>query len=113
MVYYLALFARQGYRMNSLEVPAYDQEYRVLAYCSAHNIHGISPPVSSGTVKSISPDGMIFREAPLKDKPHWSLLIASFIISLLIAIVRPVADVCVFFAFFLPAGKLKAKKPQA
>lgn len=109
MIYYLVLFFTQGYRMNSLEIPAYDQEYRFLSYCSKHGLHGIIPKVRPQALTEISKEkDLIFRSARLEKKINPLLLLVSFVLCILIAVLRPLCDVIVFgLSLLAPRNKKK------
>lgn len=103
MIFYLALFAKQGYRMNSFEIPAYDQEYRFLDKCSKNGVHGMVPAITPNILeKIVGENDLIFKAAPPSEKPKAWLLLLSIPLCLLIALVRPIADLIVFIFVKLP-----------
>jgi hypothetical protein len=97
MVYYNALFFTHGYRSNPFEVPAYDQEFRFLDHCRQLSYHGLIPKLPQHPFGSIpKSSGLIFTHSPFKYKGSRLVLIGSFLVCLLIALIKPIADILVF-----------------
>jgi hypothetical protein len=97
MVYYNALFFTHGYRSNPFEIPAYDQEFRFLDYCSKLGFHGIIPKLPAHPFGPIPKEsGLIFTRSLFKYEGSRLILLGSFLVCLLIALVKPLADVIVF-----------------
>jgi hypothetical protein len=96
-VYYSALFVKYGYRNNSFEVSAYDQEFRFLDFCEKHFQHGIEPPINIIALKNISQDtSLVFRKYKFHYGENYFLLIASFLFCFLLALLKPLLDVLFF-----------------
>jgi|GEM_PF-5844359 len=92
-VYYIALFAKFGYRNNPLEEPAYDQKFRFLDFCEKHNQHGIEPEINVETFKNIYEEpSLVFRKYQFSYLGNYFSLAASFVFCLLLAFLKPVID---------------------
>lgn len=97
MVYYNALFYKYGYRQNPFEIPAYNQEYRFLDYCNKHHIAGILPQVIPHALDNIKQEKeLVFYKFPFRYKENKLVLAGAFVLCVLIALSRPVADFLVF-----------------
>jgi hypothetical protein len=108
-VYYIALYMQHGYRQSPLEIPAYDQEFRFLAFCEKHHQHGIHPAVDPAIFKNIAQEtSLVFGKIDFKYKAGLPRLAASAIACVFIALLKPVVDVFAFL-IFLPAY-FKSKK---
>jgi hypothetical protein len=93
MLYYIAVFARHGYRQNPFEIPAYDQEYRFLGYCEKKGLHGITPEVVPSAFSDIHKEAaLVFPHFNFKYSENYLLLAGSFIFCLVITPVKPVMD---------------------
>ena len=105
MVYYNALFLTHGYRSNPFEVPAYDQEFRFLGYCRKLGYHGVTPKLPEKPFGPIPKEsGLIFTRSPFKYKGRYIILAGSFLVCLLIALIKPVADILVWPLGFVITG---------
>jgi hypothetical protein len=107
LIYYIAVFAKQGYRTNPFEVPAYDQEFRFLNYCQKHGVHGIVPKVPHNAFINICDEHtLVFKEYKYRYEGPWLLLAGSFLFCLITAVLKPVVDLLVFII-----GSVTGKKP--
>jgi hypothetical protein len=94
MIYYNALFFKFGYRSNPFEIPAYDQEFRFLDYCKRHSLHGIIPKVHPEALRNISKEtSMVFYSHKFRYKENYFVLAGSFVVCLVIALMKPLLDV--------------------
>jgi hypothetical protein len=108
MVHYNALFLKYGYRQNPFEVPAYDQEYRFLAYCERIGLHGVTPPVRTGALARIgSENELVFREYAYRYAGNPLALAASFVFCLLVALLKPLADLLILLFLLPPSASRK------
>jgi hypothetical protein len=97
MIYYLAEFMRHGYRKNPFEIPAYNQEFRFLSYCSRLGIRGMVPRVEPGAFVNIAQEPeLVFRKCEFEYTGKWIELIGSFFVCVAISIMKPVADVAIY-----------------
>lgn len=105
MVYYIAHFLREGYRHNHFEIPAYNQEFRFLQACAKHKVPGIVPKVDPQKIRSILGEKeLIFSSFDYKYAGNFFFLAASFLISTVVTVTKPVADSLMFLLTF-PARK--------
>jgi hypothetical protein len=99
MVYYNAYYATHGYRSNPFEEPAYDQEFRFLEICSKHGIHGIvDSPAPPEILKIAKEQSLVFPAMKFRYAGNPFALAGSALLCLVIAVVRPIADVLVWSA---------------
>jgi hypothetical protein len=97
MVYYNAFYLTHGYRKNPFEVPAYEQEFRFLEFCEVHGIHGIKPKVDPKELRSLIHQWELVRhDYYFRYSGNGFALVASFFFCLLVALVKPLADLLVF-----------------
>jgi hypothetical protein len=93
IIYYLAFYFKYGYRNNPFEIPAYDQEYRFLGYCLQRKQHGIEPKVNPDALFPVKKDsGLIFLKSDIIYKENYGLLAGGFLLSLLLALAKPILD---------------------
>lgn len=97
MIYYISLFIKYGYRNNPFEIPAYDQEYRFLEFCTKNGIHGITPKVPSNAFENISREkSLVFPDIQFKYKENFLMLIGGFLFCAIVTVIKPVADTLLF-----------------
>lgn len=97
MVYYNALFFHHGYRSNPFEIPAYDQEFRFLAYCQKYGLHGIAPKATPDAFEALARESsLIFRNPEFRYEENVFSLTGSFLMCTFIAFIKPVVDLLVF-----------------
>lgn len=107
MVFYLADFFKNGYRDNVFEVPAFDQEYRFLAYCESKGLHGIQPPLPLHVLDSIDENtGLIAQRAKMPKIKGWWTVPSAIVLCLIITVSRPVLDLLLgTVRLFLPKDR--------
>lgn len=100
MVHYNAYFVTHGYRQNPFEVPAYDQEFRFLAICEKHGLHGISSTIYEAEMKNILKE-LIFTDVHFRYHGNPFAFAGSVILCLLITVARPLGDSIIFLTGLL------------
>lgn len=107
MVYYNALFLKSGYRLNPIEIPAYEQEFRFMQYCEKHGIREIVPKEMPPSLMDIKKEStLVFKSYSFNYKGSLIYLLAGIIFCLLVAFLKPVVDLLLFFIrFFVPASR--------
>jgi hypothetical protein len=112
MLYYIAVFIKQGYRQNDFEVPAYDQEFRFLQFCEKHNLHGITPPVNEASLAKLAKEPeLVFRKFNFKYSKDVVAMAGALFFCTAITVLKPVADVAAFLVRpFIPKPKLVPAK---
>jgi hypothetical protein len=115
MFYYIAYFLKYGYRSNPFEIPAYNQEYRFLDYCERHNIAGILPAVKPDAFVAINAEkSLVFPKYDFQYRDNWLYLLASFLICAIVTVLKPFADLLLFFVLLLvPRAKDAGLKQKA
>jgi hypothetical protein len=97
IIYYLALYFKYGYRNNPFEIPAYDQEYRFLGYCLQRKQHGIEPKINPDALFPVGADsGLVFFKSDVTYQENFFLLTGGFLLTLLLALAKPVLDLVGF-----------------
>lgn len=99
MVYYNAFFIKYGYRQNPFEVPAYDQETRFLKLCEQYGLTDKNLSQNAKVLENISrhPD-LIIKKVTSNYKENYFLLFGSFVFCLVVALIKPIADLFIFNA---------------
>lgn len=93
MVLYLADFFRNGYRQNVFEIPAFDQEFRFLAYCESKGLHGIQPPLPPNVLQSIDEHtGLLARHSSWPKIAGWWTIPAAIVLCLVVTVSKPALD---------------------
>jgi hypothetical protein len=99
-VHYTGMFVDHGYRNNPLEVRAYDQEFRFLAFCEKHHQHGIEPKFDPAILKYICEEkDVVQRHFEFHRETRRVGVVAGFIFCLLMTLLKPIADAFAFFVF--------------
>ncbi|MDF2435884.1 MAG: hypothetical protein K0Q95_260 [Bacteroidota bacterium] len=102
LVRYIALFFKHGYRNNPFEIPAYEQEFNFLSYCHKFHQHGILPGIDPFIVQVIGKEpSLVFYKSEISQPAGFIPLFASFLLCLLIALLKPLADLLVFIFWLL------------
>lgn len=103
IVYYNACYITRGYRNNPFEIPAYEQEYAFLRFCNDHKIT-VNNPYDKETLEHlVDQTQMRTRFIEYKYEGRILHLVMSFVFTLLVAIVKPIAE----FLLLLNYGILK------
>lgn len=108
MVYYNALYVSHGYRNNPFEVPAYEQEFRFVSFCSRNlltkpvikNLDAVEELISANSE-------LVFINHQFKYRGNYLYLFASFLMCLVITVLRPVADVLIYLVSLIARIFLK------
>lgn len=98
-VYYGALFSKHGYRENPFEIPAYEQEYRFLAFCEKYTNNNLRMNTAIYTAAK-KESSLIFTECKITYEEKAYRLFISFLACLLISVLKPAAD-CVVFVIWI------------
>jgi hypothetical protein len=97
MLYYLAVFMQHGYRQNPFEIPAYNQEYRFLSYCSRRGIKGMVPKLEPEAFNGIAAEkDLVFDDYRFRYTGNFFHLAGSFFACIAIMILKPIADIVVY-----------------
>jgi hypothetical protein len=88
-IYYAAWFFKSGYRQNPFEVPAYEQEYAFLRWCSAANIRS-GFPADTGFNQMVR-----YKLARVASPEIW-WMIPAFLLCVVLAVLKPFADILYF-----------------
>jgi hypothetical protein len=115
MIYYLAEFMRVGYRKNPFEIPAYNQEFRFLSYCARRGIRGILSRVGPGAFADISGETeLVHHRSDYKFRGPRVLIVAAFFLCITVSVLKPFADVMVYFigSYFKKKANIKSGKTR-
>lgn len=103
IVYYNACYITRGYRNNPFEIPAYEQEYAFMRFCNDHKITVNNPYDREALERLVDKTQTRTHYIEYKYEGRMLHLILSFIFTLLVAIVKPIAE----FLLLLNYGILK------
>lgn len=85
IVYYNAYYLKHGYRNNPFEIPAYEQENKFYRFCKSNSLL---------QKESFSVDTcMIVKGVDFKFTGNYFYLFLSLLFNLLIAIIKPIAEI--------------------